>query len=59
MSGYLVITNKKKRNTVASSNHQTTVFECAVPNVQSNRFCVCDRCHVHAAYMCVKMAHMY
>lgn len=42
VSGYLVITNEKKEvQNFALSNHQTTALECTIPNVQSNRFCVC------------------
>ena len=50
---------QKKRNTVALSNHQTTAFECTIPYVQSNRFCVCGQMScTHCIHVCENGLHV-
>ena len=50
---------KKEVQNFALSNHQTTAFECTIPNVQSNRFCVCGQMScTHCIHVCENGLHV-
>ena len=59
VSGYLVITNKKKEIQSLCLTTKQQLSSAQFPMSKATVFVFVDRCHVHTAYMCVKMAYMY
>ena len=60
VSGYLVITNEKKKyRTLLCLTTKQQLSSAQFPTSKATVFVFVDRCHVHTAYMCVKMAYMY